>query len=382
MGLILNRRDCEPSFLEKRALGLRLRATTERKEAWKYKEGDRKHNAQGLRKLWSFIAEAEAIGDICQRGIVALSAATIPAVARVNNSLGEIAYVHLWLDVDRSYAYRSDRHVTVPPRAPVAVTPEAHLQAIQQYCEFALQQRGNEVTVRLHDIRLMRDWHANLNPEGKLNRVRCINVDGWANTFDKERPNYKKLHGTVNWKQLSEQYLQERSGRFLDSARLLGERAVLQADYTRRPVLNTVLCLFTEVSRMISEARGNLHMLSSGIFKEVSRYKGFTYAEATSADTEPRTMQYVPGVIIFSGAAVTACYAINALKYDYVRKMLAAGALSLDTPGLTFGADYTMCPDEDRRYNAFAAWQSGQEFVQRKLEPLVRPVLRKYNSVA
>ena len=393
MTLILSdKNNTQPiGLMEEQINRLRVAMRVAREEGtFKHKPDDRKHNAAALRQIWRMIQTAEIIADYSQRAFIALCAGVVPMQARAVNPKGELYDVFLSLDHQRGYTYRAQKDQVVPyepnltaerPTGPAAVEYELH--RLQQYCEATIQKRANEAVVQIHSVKLMMQWHRD-GKAVRIKRVRGINVDDTYNSFDQERPNYRRRHFAIPAAKLTLPYLQKRAQTFCDSARLVGESAVLQASYVNKPRQNAVLSTMSEATMIIAELHDHLDKLTRLILKDVSIYKGFAFSNSYIVQPEPLAMRYTDGITIYSGRHATSVYNHQQIKYDAVKRLVGIGAMTLDIPRFAFFAKQAR--DADKKMidadKAKTIWKVGREFMQRNFDTDIRTTLRQYSKAA
>ena len=391
MGLILSDKSSTTNIglMEEKVNRLRFTLKNARDDgSIDYKENDRRHNGKALRKVWHMIQTAEVLADYAQRAFFALCAGAIPARATTVNAKGEVFDVSLSLDYQRGFTYRAEKDQVVPytnqyvrDKRKTLAENEYEMWRLKEYCETTIQKRANEAVLQIHSVRLMAAWHS--DAKGKpINRVRGINVDDCYNTFDRERPNYRRRHFAIPADKLSLQYLERRAAAFCDSARLVGEQAVLQAGYIDKPRHNAVLSVMSEASMLIDDLHQKLQLLTNKILKEASQYRGFGRVSGKIVQPEALTMKYAEGITLYSGRHATSVYTHEQVKIDAVRRLVKLGALTIDVPRLSFfapaerDADKTVInPDK-----AKTIWQVGRKFMQTHLDNDVRATLRAYQK--
>ena len=359
-------------------------------EAWEYNRENRRQNANTMRALWKFIQTGEVLADYAQRALLALNAGTLFMRASAMNAKGEIYDISFSLDPTRSYTYRAAKDQVVPYVKPglmhdkrkTIVENEYELWRLQQYCEATLQNKANEAVVQIHSIPLMIAWHTD-NGGKPIRRVRGINIDNNFNTFDSERPNYRRRHFAVPASKLSLEYLQKRSATFCDSARVLGEQAVLQGCYETKPRQNALASILSDVSMMIVDCYDRVQWFTDLILKDAVIYKGFQRTAEKVVQPEAITMRYTEGVILYSGRHATSVYKHEQIKYEAVRRLVSKGAMTLDVPRMQFYA-----PNEREQGGAKAdiedakkVWAVGRKFLSANLDNDVRTVLRGYSRM-
>ena len=387
MGLILSDKwSNEPaSFVEQTVNRLRfsLREMRENGET-EYREGDREHNAKCMRKLWKLVQTGEVLADYSQRAFFALCVGKIPTRAIAVNAKGEQFVANISLDTTRSFQYRQSASSLVPYKRQIATKRnrtveenEYELLRLKEFCEYTLQKRANSAVVQLHSVKLMVAWHRDGGGKS-VDRVRCVNIDNTYNTFDKERPNYRRRHLALPASRLDLATMQARAAAFCDSARLVGEQAVLQDSYAAKPRQNIALAVMSEASMVVSYCYDVLDIFTRGVLKEASKYKGFSKADKV-LQKDAVTMRYADGVTLYSGRHATSVYNHEQLKYDAVRRLVAAGAMTVDVPRFSFFATYVENGVSPRCSNGKLVWETGREFVRKNLDLPVQRILRAYS---
>lgn len=356
--------------------------------AWEYDRENRRQNGNTMRALWKFIQTGEVIADYAQRALLALNAGTIAMRASAMNAKGEIYDVSFSLDPTRSYTYRARKDQVVPYTKPgllhdkrkTIVENEYELWRLQQFCEATLQKRANEAVVQIHSIPLMLAWHRD-NKSGVISRIRGVNIDNNYNSFDVERPNYRRRHFAVPASKLSAEYLQKRAAAFCDSARLIGEQAVLQASYENKPRQNALVAVLSDVSMMIVACYERVQWFTNCILKDAAIYKGFQRVAGKVVQPEAITMRYADGVTLYSGRHATSVYKHEQVKYDMVRHLVAKGAMTLDIPRMQFYAPNERHEDKLRAdiEHAKKVWSVGRKFLRDNLDNDVRGIFRGYS---
>lgn len=392
MALVMSDKNTDraPAYMEQQLNRLRFAMKEIRdSDAKEYKREDRKHNATSMRRLWNIVQTGEVLADFSQRAFFALCAGAIPARAQIVNPKGEVYDVSLSLDNTRSYQYRAAKYQTVPytnqflkDRKKTLAENEYELWRLQQFCEATIQSKANEAVVQIHSVKLMVAWHRDSKSKS-ISRVRGINIDDTYNTFDRERPNYRRRHLALPASKISLETMQRRAGAFCDSARIVGERSVLQDSYIGKPRPNAALAIMSEATIIVSEAYDKLMYFTNCILRDMGQYKGFGKADNV-IQPEALTMRYVDGVTIYSGRHATSVYTHEQVKYDVVRRMVAAGAMTLDVPRFSFFAPHERDDAAGRipKDKADTIWKVGREFLSKSLDIDVRQTLRGYSKVA
>ena len=395
MGLILSDRVSAAQFslVEQKVNRLRFELKAMR---WngetKHQPGQRERNAMCMRKLWKIAQTSEVLCDYSQRAFLALCVGEIPARAIAVNAKGEEFFVNLSLDVSRSYQYRLSKSSMVPyvdqtqdkSGKPGKSDDECSydLLRLKEFCDTTVQKKANSAVVQLHNVKLMMAWHNEYSSKA-TNRVRCVNIDNTYNTFDRERPNYRRRHLALPVSKLDLPTLQARAAAFCDSARLIGERSVLQVSYTRKPRHNAVLSVLSEASMIVNYCYSMLQMFTEDILNEVSMFKGFDAAtKTTRAGAGAATMIYAKGVILYSGRHATSVYTHEQLKYDAIKRLVAVGAMTVDIPRFSFRAPSVAVPNQGPgrlHSTGEIVWDTGREFLRKHIDTPVQSILRAYS---